>query len=88
MTILRRVGLCGRYDWYNTPDSLETFFHKLGKGPMLLNLGPPGRSPSYLEPGARYSVGGSPMVPAEHFDALIYLESSPKMTPLFSTSCH
>jgi erythromycin esterase-like protein len=87
-----RVGIdwislgCG---WLSDPlaDSLERVLRDTGEVALLLDLDFPGAAEPLLTPGATYTVGGRPMVPREHFNGLLYLESSPKMNPTLWPSC-
>jgi erythromycin esterase-like protein len=79
------VGACGRADFWVGTGSVEQLFHDLAPGAGLLadlNAKPP-----FLTPGAEYSVGNAEMVPVEQFNAILYLEVSPKMHPLAWTPC-
>jgi erythromycin esterase-like protein len=64
------------------PNSVEDVFHDVGQGDLLIDFDAP-----LLEPGATYLLGNRPMVPREHYDGVLYLEESPKMTPLNWESC-
>ncbi|HKV10099.1 MAG TPA: erythromycin esterase family protein [Thermoanaerobaculia bacterium] len=64
------------------PNPAEEVFHGVGQGDLLIDLDAP-----LLEPGAVYTLGARRMVPREHFDGLLYLEQSPKMTPLKWEPC-
>ncbi len=76
---------CGPVDIYVGPGSVEEVLHNLGPGAgVLAELKP--HAP-FLTPGAAYTVGSVSMVPAEQFDALLYLDVSPKMNPLAWPSC-
>ena len=79
-SITRRCGLFHLLG----PNAVEQVFHNLGQGALLADLG---GHPTFLQPGVSYALGGNPMVPAEHFDAVIYLESSPAMHPLGWAPC-
>lgn len=81
------TGLCGPFNLV-TPDSAELALHDLGVGVgALVDLDPRGSHPSFFAPGLSYSVGLTPMVPAAAYDGLVYLEVSPKMTPLLWAPC-
>src|SRR5215203_246441 len=72
----RTLG-CGLARGFSTgAGSVENLFHALEPGAgVLADL----KNPQYLEPGAVYTVGSVSMVPSEQFDAILYLEVSPKM---------
>lgn len=76
---------CGRVNFWAGTGSVEQLFHDLAPGAGLLadlNARPPS-----LTPGATYSVGNAQMVPVEQFNAILYLEDSPKMHPLAWAPC-
>ncbi|HKI02707.1 MAG TPA: erythromycin esterase family protein [Thermoanaerobaculia bacterium] len=79
------VGACGpQNDFPVGPGSIEYVFHGLGPGAgVLADL----KHPRFLEPGAAYTVGAVTMVPEEQFDAILYLDVSPKMHPLSWLPC-
>lgn len=70
-----------------TDGSAEQVLHNLGETALLLDLDFPGAAEPLLEPGASYYLGSRFMVPRQHFDGLVFLESSPKMTPTLRASC-
>lgn len=79
------LGACGLDPIPETDQSIERFFAHLGPGAgVLANLD---AHPPFLEPGAVYTLASVPMVPRNHFDALVYLAVSPKMHPLAWPSC-
>ena len=47
----------------------------------------PGADEPLLEPGVTYNLGARNMVPREHFDVLVYVETSPAMTPTRWAPC-
>ncbi len=71
---------CG---WENIPGqgSVEAVLHGTGEDALLLDLDFPGAAEPLLTPGVVYELGARRMVPREHFDALVYVETSPAMTP-------
>jgi erythromycin esterase len=71
---------CGRQSLGS--GSVEDVFHDVGQGDLLIDLDGP-----LLEPGVNYLLGNRRMVPREHYDGVLYLEQSPKMTPLRWGSC-
>jgi erythromycin esterase-like protein len=79
------VGACGLADDFPMgPGTIEDVFHGLGPGVgVLAELK---KNPPFLQPGP-YLVGAVSMVPSEQFDAILYLEVSPKMHPLLWASC-
>jgi erythromycin esterase len=79
------VNACGRANLWVGPGSVELIFHDLAPGAGLLadlNARPP-----LLSPGTEYSVGSVQMVPVEQFNAILYLEESPRMHPLAWAPC-
>lgn len=68
------------------PNAAEEVFHGVGQGDLLIDLDVPGAEP-LLTPGAVYTLGARRMVPRQHFDGVLYLEESPKMTPLKWEPC-
>jgi hypothetical protein len=79
------LGLCGLLEDFPVgPGSIEDVFHNLGPGAgVLAELK---KNPPFLQPGP-YLVGAVTMVPSEQFDAILYLDVSPKMHPLLWASC-
>lgn len=82
------AGRCGLVE-LSVPGevALEDELRDLGQGALIVDLRPPGGHPTFLEPGAVYSLADGTLVPAEGFDALLYLETSPAMHPLAWTPC-
>lgn len=67
-------------------NAVERRLHDLGEGYLLVDLDiPPGHAP-FLAPGEVVELSHSPMVPNRHFDGIVYLDVSPRMTPLFLPS--
>lgn len=64
------------------PNAAEEVFHGVGQGDLLIDTDAP-----LLQPGASYTLGARRMVPQQHFDGVLYLEESPKMTPLRWEPC-
>ncbi|HEX6862479.1 MAG TPA: erythromycin esterase family protein, partial [Thermoanaerobaculia bacterium] len=64
------------------PNAAEEVFHGVGQGDLLIDTDAP-----LLQPGAVYTLGARRMVPQQHFDGVLYLEESPKMTPLRWEPC-
>jgi len=79
------LGLCGLVEDIPVgPGSLENVLHGLGPGAgVLAELK---KNPPFLQAGS-YLVGAVSMVPSEQFDAILYLDVSPKMHPLLWASC-
>ena len=78
------LGACGLVDIPVGPGTVENLFHGLGTGVgVLADL----KHEKLLQRGAPYLVASVSMVPLEQFDALFYLEVSPKMHPLAWPSC-
>lgn len=68
--------------------ALERRLRDLREPYLLVDLDPPGGGPAFFQRGALQLLGGGRSFPNEHFDALVYLEHSPKMTPLaFASAC-
>jgi erythromycin esterase-like protein len=65
----------------------ENLFHELGEDFLLVDLDFPKGRPPFLKKGKVYELGWYPMVPRRHYDALVYLDASRKMTPLGWRSC-
>ena len=80
-----QVG-CGRVDGFST-SSVEALLSGFGHDHLLVDLDFPGGKPPFLQPGKRYLLTETRVVPARHYDALLYLETSPKMTPLAWPPC-
>jgi len=81
----RALGGCGPADLPVGSGSVEKLFHDLAPGAGL--LADLAARPPFLVPGALYRVGGAFMVPAEQFNAILYLEVSPRMHPLAWPPC-
>ena len=64
------------------PDSVENPLHDLGRSPLLIDLTFPGGHPPFLAPGVSFGLGDGEMVPRDQFNGLLYLDRSPRMTPL------
>jgi erythromycin esterase-like protein len=78
-------GGCGVVNLSTGDGSIEQVLHGLGGGAgVLADLT---ARPQLIEPGAAYRVGSVAMVPVEQFNALLFLEVSPKMHPLAWASC-
>jgi erythromycin esterase-like protein len=76
---------CGVVNLSTGDGSLEQVLQGLGESAgVLADLT---ARPPFLEPGGTYNVGSASMVPVEQFNAILYLEVSPKMHPLAWTSC-
>jgi erythromycin esterase len=74
---------CGYLPYGEALDSAEEHLRALGLETALVDLDPRGSRPRFFQPGAVHPLGYYPMVPADQFDALIYLDSSPPMTSLW-----
>ena len=78
------LGLCGQFP-VETDQWIEGYFNALvPDGGVLANLH---AQPPFLIPGATYTLASVPMVPADHFDALVYLTRSPGMHYLTGVQC-
>jgi erythromycin esterase-like protein len=75
-------GLCGPVR-QPVASSVEANLHDLG-GTLLVN---PKVSSSALTAGEPTVVSGFEIVPGDHYVALLFLDESPKMTPLFRPPC-
>lgn len=60
--------------------------HELGEGYLLVDLAIAPGLPPFLAPGSSHELSHSPMVPNRHFDGIVYLDYSRRMTPLFLPS--
>ena len=76
-------GLCGSRR-SSSLVSLEARLHDIGEAHLLVN---PKVASSVLAPGDSTEVSGWDVVPGEHYNALLFLDQSPKMTPLFRPPC-
>jgi erythromycin esterase-like protein len=70
---------CGPID-VQLDGSVEAPLHDLGHAALLVDLDFRGTSEPYLPPG-EYFLGSRRMDPRAHYDGILYLEDSPKMTP-------
>jgi erythromycin esterase-like protein len=75
------LGLCGAY-YFDNEEAAELLLYQTGEQALLVDFTPSGGEESIFGPDTQYTVGGLMMTPADQFDALIYMESSPAMTPL------
>lgn len=80
------IGVCG-IDLPFGDNPVEQVFHDTGEEYLLLDVDPRGPRPSFLDPETVYAVAGIPMLPAEHWDALVFLDYSPKMDSLAWPVC-
>lgn len=67
-----------------SPQSVEGRLHATGEAYALVD---PRVSSSALEAGETVQVSGFDVVPADHFGALLFLDQSPKMVPIFRPPC-
>lgn len=70
-----------------TLGSVERLLHNLQEDYLLVDLDFPGGDPPFLEPNDIYRLGPDVMIPRQQFDGIVYLERSPKMTPVHRPSC-
>jgi erythromycin esterase-like protein len=68
------------------PDSVEDLLHALGEPTLLVDLAFPGTHDPYIPPGPR-GLGYYIVDPPELYNGVLYLDVSPKMTPLAWASC-
>lgn len=67
---------------------IETYLLNRGQGSALLaDLRAQGGHAPLLEEGVRYSLGGQSLFLGNHFDAILFLPDSPRMTPLAWVPC-
>jgi len=66
------------------PTSLEAKLHALGEDHLLSD---PKVESSVLDPGSALPVSGFLIVPQDHYDAFVYLDESPRMTPVGRPPC-
>jgi erythromycin esterase len=78
---------CGDASGGHPPDSVERRLAGLGAPYLLVDLDFPGAAEPFLAPGVPYSLDRQLTVPRTHYDALVYLDLSPAMTPLFRAPC-
>lgn len=76
-------GLCGTRQ-FSSAGSLEARLHELGEDVLLVDSR---ISSSVLTPGEPVEVSGSVIVPVDHYNALLFLDDSPRMTPLHRPPC-
>lgn len=80
---------CGELFVY--PDSAEGLLSHLGEPYLLVDLdfrGTNANHTPYLDPEAPIIIGYDVYVPRDHYDALVYLDNSPPMTPVYWPSCN
>jgi erythromycin esterase len=73
---------CGPAPHYGDDPSVEHSLHQLGLGDLLVDL-----KTSNTIPGGVQLLGDTQVIASEQWDALLYLERSPKMSPLAWPSC-
>ncbi len=66
--------------------SVEELLHALGEPTLLVDLAFPGTRHPYIPPGER-DLGDYPVNPSQLYNGVLYLEVSPRMTPLAWPSC-
>jgi len=69
-----------------TAGSVEEPLHQLGEAALLVDLRFPGTDSPYL-PRGNYYLGSRLLAPHDLYTGILYLESSPKMTPTAWRSC-
>ena len=67
-------------------DSVEELLHALGEPTLLVDLAFPGTQDPFIPPGVRW-LGYNLVDPPQLYNGVLYLEISPKMTPLAWPSC-
>ncbi len=72
----------GPYSWLGD-NQVEDILFQTGEQTLLVDFEPAGADKSIFLPDTSYSIATYSMIPAEQFNGLIYLESSPAMDPLF-----
>lgn len=81
------VGICGPVD-FGGEGTLEEALHGLGHGDLIVDMQPRGAFTSFVNPEIEYSASGFyPSSVPGNYDALIYLEESPKMSSLAWPVC-
>jgi erythromycin esterase len=78
---------CGLVAAYGRPGSYEQALRDLGLGDLLVDLRAGGVVPAVL-PDGEHALGDATIDVKSQFDALLYLDVSPKMTPLAWAPCH
>ncbi len=68
------------------PNSVEALLYALGEPTLLVDLAFPGTQDPYIPPGL-HRLGNLVMDPPQLYDGVLYLDVSPKMTPLAWPSC-
>lgn len=71
-------GLCGTRT-FSSAGSLEARLHDLGEEVLLVD--------TRIHPGGPAEVSGSDIVPVDHYNALLFLDESARMVPLFRPPC-
>ena len=78
---------CGLVAAYGRPGSYEQALRDLGLGDLLVDLRAGGVVPGVL-PDGEHALGDATIDIRSQFDALLYLDVSPKMSPLAWAPCH
>lgn len=79
------IGRCGGPFAIFGQNPVEPLLEATGESTLLLSFDPPGRA-TFLNPSTSYSIGDIGGVPGRHHDALVYLDASPAMDPLFTAT--
>ncbi|MES1245689.1 MAG: erythromycin esterase family protein [Acidobacteriota bacterium] len=82
----RGIG-CGPLQVLRGDRAVEQLLGELGHDYLLVDLDFPGGSPAFLGAGETYRFSEVGMVPADQYDAAVFLERSHKMDPLRWASC-
>ena len=77
---------CGLEPLLHLDGSVEQRLHDLGEQALVVDLAFRGASPPYLPPGEHF-LGDIRIDPRQLYNGILYLEDSPKMTPLAWPSC-
>lgn len=83
------ISRCGPV--FVDPGSAEGLLQQLGEPYLLVDLDFHGTNPAhppFLDPEEPILIGSNLYIPRDHHDALVYLESSPSMTPVFWPACN
>lgn len=76
-------GLCG-VTHFASARSLEAKLNDMGEDYLLID---PSVQSSVINPDETQEISGSIILPRDHYNALLYLDESAKMTPLYRPPC-
>lgn len=78
---------CGPNLYHTFPGSAERRLRDVGEPYLLVDMTPPNRA-YFFDRSLQYTMARIPTYPHQDFDAIVYLDRSPRMTPLaYESAC-